>query len=121
VSRYARFLGESVALVLVVGAIGWLPTKRLAGPAGPAAMVAGCAISLFSAGIAGYLLVVVQAETPQARMQRAFLAMMVRLAVVVGVGVAAALSGVLARSPLLLWLSIAYMALLPLEVKLALS
>jgi hypothetical protein len=47
--------------------------------------------------------------------------MMVRLAVVVVVGVAAALSGVFARSPLLLWLATAYMALLPLEVKLALS
>jgi hypothetical protein len=34
-------------------------------------------------------------------------------------GAAAALSGVFARQPLLLWIGIAYMALLPLEVRLA--
>jgi hypothetical protein len=45
--------------------------------------------------------------------------MMVRLAVVLVLGIATALSGVFARSPLLFWLAAAYMALLPLEVKLA--
>jgi hypothetical protein len=52
-------------------------------------------------------------------MQRAFLAMVVRLAVVVVFGLSAALSGVVARMPLLFWLATAYVALLPLEVKLA--
>jgi hypothetical protein len=61
------------------------------------------------------------AATPTARMQRAFLAMAVRLAVVIVLGLAAALSGEVARSPLLLWLAITYLALLPLEVKLAIE
>ena len=116
---FARFLGLAVAVVLGLGVIGWLPTARLAGPAGPSAMAAGCVISLLSAAIAGWLLIAVPAETPQARMQRAFMAMMVRLAVALVVGVAAALSGAFARSPLLFWLAAAYMALLPLEVRLA--
>ena len=46
-------------------------------------------------------------------------AMVVRLAVVVVLGMAAALSGELARQPLLFWIGTAYVALLPLEVKLA--
>jgi hypothetical protein len=52
-------------------------------------------------------------------MQRGFLAMVVRLAVVVVLGMAAALSGELARQPLLFWIGAAYVVLLPLEVKLA--
>ena len=117
--RYARFLSMAIAIVLGLCLIGWLPTRRLAGAAGVAAMVAGCAISLLSAALAGWLLIVVAAETPEARMQRGFLAMVIRLAVVAVLGLAAALSGELARQPLLFWIGAAYVALLPLEVKLA--
>ena len=116
---YARFLGLAVAIVLGLCAIGWLPTRRLAGDGAVAAMVAGCGISLLSAALAAWLLIIVPAPTPEARMQRGFLAMVVRLAVVVVLGLAAALSGELARQPLLFWIGTAYVALLPLEVKLA--
>ena len=118
-SRYARFLGLSVAIVLVMCAAGFLPTRRFAGTAGVPAMFAGCAIGLMSAALAGLFLVTVSAETPDAQMKRSFLAMVVRLAVVVVFGAAATLSGLLATQPLLLWVAIAYMALLPLEVRLA--
>ena len=116
---YARFLSLAVAIVLGLCAVGWLPTRRLAGAGGVPAMVAGCAISLLSAALAGGLLIIVSGDTPEARMQRGFLAMVVRLAVVVALGAAAALSGEVARQPLLFWIGIAYVALLPLEVKLA--
>ena len=118
-SRYARFLGLAVAIVVGLCVVGWLPTRRLAGAAGVPAMAVGCAISLVSAALAGGLLIVVRGETPEARMQRGFLAMVVRLAVVVVLGAAAALSGELSRQPLLFWIGTAYVALLPLEVKLA--
>lgn len=117
--RYARFVSLAVAIVLGLCVIGWLPTRRLAGDTAITAMLAGCAISLLSASLAGGLLIVVPAETPEARMQRGFLAMVVRLAVVVVLGLAAALSGELARQPLLFWIGTAYVALLPLEVRLA--
>lgn len=117
--RYARFLGLAVAIVIGLCAIGWLPTLRLAGAQAPRAMMAGCAISLLSAALAGWLLIVVPADTPQGRMQRGFLAMMVRLVVVLVLGAAAALSGEFARSPLLFWMATAYVALLPIEVRLA--
>jgi hypothetical protein len=117
--RYARFLILAVAIVLGLCGIGWLPTRRLAGDGAIAAMLAGCGISLLSAALAGWLLILVPADTPEARMQRGFLAMVVRLAVVVVLGLAAALSGELARQPLLFWIGTAYVALLPLEVRLA--
>jgi hypothetical protein len=119
--RYARFLGFSVAIVVALCAIGFVPTRRVAGAEGPEAMIAGCAISLLSAALAGVLLVAVAAETPEARMQRSFLAMVVRLAVVVVFGAAAVLSGEFARMPLLFWMAMAYVALLPIEVRLALG
>jgi hypothetical protein len=121
IRRYARFLGMAVAIVIGLCAVGWLPTERLAGPQAPAAMVAGCTISLLSAGFAGYLLVAVQADTAQVRMRRGFQAMMVRLVVALVLGIAAALSGEFPTSPLLFWLAMAYIALLPLEVKLAIQ
>ena len=121
IQRYARFLGMAVAIVIGLCTVGWLPTQRLAGPRAPAAMVAGCTISLLSAGVAGYLLTAVRADTPQVRMRRGFLAMIVRLVVAVVLGLAAALSGEFATSPLLFWLAMAYIALLPLEVRLAIQ
>jgi hypothetical protein len=54
-------------------------------------------------------------------MQRGFLAMVVRLTVVVVLGAAAVFGGEFARAPLLLWIALAYVALLPLEVRLAIS
>ena len=119
--RYARFLLSAVVVVVIAVAIGVLPTRRLGGEAAIPAMAAGCLVSFVSAALAGWLLVMFDAATPTARMQRAFLAMAVRLAVVIVLGLAAALSGEVARSPLLLWLAITYLALLPLEVKLAIE
>jgi len=119
--RYARFLVSALVIVAIAVAVGVLPTRRLGGEAAIPAMAAGCLISFVSAALAGWLLVMFDASTPTARMQRAFLAMVVRLAVVIVLGLAAALSGEIARSPLLLWLAITYLALLPLEVKLAIE
>lgn len=119
--RYVRFLSLAVAVVIGLCAIGWVPTQRLAGSAAIAAMVAGNAISLLAAALAGGLLIAVGAATAEARMQRGFLAMVVRLTVVVVLGAAAVFSGEFARAPLLLWIALVYVALLPLEVRLAIS
>lgn len=83
------------------------------------AMFVGCAIGLLSAVLAGALLIVLKGDTPEGRMQRAMLAMFARLTVVIVLGIAAALSGEFARTPLLFWMATAYVVLLPLEVRLA--
>jgi hypothetical protein len=119
VSRYARFFGLALAIAIGLCAVGIVPTRRLAGEAGVPAMLAGCAIGLLSAALAGLLIVAVAGDSPEAKMKRSFLAMVARLAVVVALGAAAALSGVFATQPLLFWIGTAYVALLPLEVRLA--
>ena len=120
-ARYARFLAGALAIVTVLMAVGIVPTRRLAGDGALMAMAIGCGISFVSAALAAWLLTALGAETPAARMQRAFLAMVVRLAVVVVLGLAAALSGEVAQAPLLFWLATSYVVLLPLEVKLAIA
>ncbi len=109
----------AAAVAAAVAALGFLPTRRFAGDAGVPAMLAGCAIGLISAAAAGVPLVAFGAETPEARMKRSFLAMTARLGVAVALGAAAVLSGLFATQPLLLWIGIAYVAMLPLEVRLA--
>jgi hypothetical protein len=117
--RYGRFVGVALLVTAVVLAVGFLPTRRLAGDAALPSMAAGSLISLVAAALAGWLLVAVPAATPVLRMQRAMLAMAVRFGTVIVLGVAALLGGVLARRPLLFWLATSYVVLLPLEVKLA--
>lgn len=119
--RYVRFLGLAVLVEIALIAIGWLPTRRLAGDGAVPAMLAGCAIGLVAAGLAGGVIVATAPATPNARMQTAFLAMVVRLIVAAMLGIAAALSGEVERMPLLFWLAVSYVALLPLEVKLAIE
>jgi len=119
--RFLRFVGFAIAVVAALLALGFQPTRRLAGDAGPQAMAAGGAISFVAALLAGWLVVMFAPATPNARMQAAFLAMLVRLAVVIALGAAAVFSGMFSRSPLLFWLATSYVVLLPLEVKLAIE
>jgi hypothetical protein len=110
----------SLAVIAALCVLGIVPTRRLAGDEGIRGMLAGCAIGFISAAFAGLLIVTVAGDSPEAKLKRSFLAMTARLAGVVVLGAAAVLSGMFALSPLLLWIAIAYMALLPLEVRLAL-
>jgi hypothetical protein len=118
-SRYARFVALAAVIDAALFGLGYLPTRRLAGGGGVAAAAVGCLISFAGAALAGWLVMVFPAETPTARMQRAFLAMTIRLAAAVALGLAAVLSGAVPRMPLLFWLATSYVVLLPLEVKLA--
>ena len=119
--RYIKFLGLAVAVVATLLALGVQPTRRLAGEDALPAMLVGGLISLIGAALAGSVVVASTATTPTARMQKAFLAMTVRLATVVVLGAAAVLGGSLARTPLLFWMATSYVALLPIEVKLAIE
>jgi hypothetical protein len=119
-NSYARFLGMAAAVIVVLCVVGIVPTRRLAGDAGVPGMLVGCGIGFLSAAFAGFLIVMVPGDSPEAKMKRSFMAMVARLAAVVVLGSAAVLSGMFPLSPLLLWIAIVYMALLPLEVRLAL-
>ena len=118
--RFARFAGLSAALSVGLGLLGWPLTTRWAGAPGMPGMMLGCAISFVAAVAAGLMVAVMSGETPMDRMKRALLAMLVRLGVVVVLGTLAVVDGQVATTPLLIWMAVAYSALLPLEVRFAL-
>src|SRR5205823_346167 len=106
-------------VIAALGVVGIVPTRRLAGDEGVPGMFVGCGIGFISAAFAGLLTVTVAGDSPEAKLKRSFMAMVARFAAVVVLGAAAVMSGMFATSPLLLWIAIAYVALLPLEVRLA--
>jgi hypothetical protein len=119
--RFARFVGLAAALSAGLCLIGWPLTKRWSGDPGIPAMMLGCAVSLAAAAAAGLLVALMPGGSPMDRMKRAMLAMLVRLGVVVVLGTLAVIDGAFATSPLLVWMAVAYAALLPLEVRFALA
>ena len=82
-------------------------------------MVAGCAISLLSAALAGWLLTGVSADTPRSRMQRGVPGDGCQAGGRRRAGSRGGAQRRICEVPLLFWLAMAYMALLPLEVRLA--
>lgn len=107
--QFLLLAGAIVALLLVLG---WVPTRRLAGDAGPPAMIAGCLVSLL-ASLAGTVPVLLARRRSHVEMVPAALgATATRLGVVVVAAAAVALSGVVETKPLLLWVVISHGGLL---------
>jgi hypothetical protein len=119
--RYVGFILWSVFAAAVMLAAGFQPTRRLGGEDAIPAMIAGVAIGFLGAALAGLVIVMSRPSTPAERLQAVFGAMGVRFAVAVALGAMAVLSNAVSRTPLLLWLAISYVALLPLEVRLAVA
>jgi len=117
----------ALAVVVCLMAVGYVPTRRLAGDEGLVAMAAGCGISLVASVIGAIPLVVRlgQAEggkvDPAARVTAILMSMAVRLFVVLIVGVAAALSGLFPKAPLLVWMCVSYLTLLFVDVAFSLK
>lgn len=109
---YLRFLAWAAAVTVAAGAIGFWPTRRLAGDDGIPALIAGCLIGLLSSALGGLPIVLIRDRTPASRVVASMGAMGVRLLAVAVLGTAAALSGWFARAPLLLWIAVSYAALL---------
>lgn len=120
---YLRFLMWAVGVTVVAVLLGWLPTRRLGGEEAIPAMLAGCAVSLLASALGGVPIALARraGSTPQARMQSLLMAMGVRFAAVVVLAVAAVLSGLFLRVPLLLWVAIGYAVQLVVETRYALA
>lgn len=109
---YMRFLAWAAGVAVAVGAIGWWPTRRLAGDDGIPALIAGCLIGFLSSALGGLPIALIRDRAPASRLVASMGAMGVRLLAVVVLGAATVLSGWFARVPLLLWIAASYAALL---------
>ncbi len=114
----ALFAALLTGAVGALAALGYWPTTRIAGEQAVGAMLAGCAVSWF-AGLLGALPVVFAGAPAsgagKASPMVALGATVVRLMVAALGGLVLALVGAFPKAPLLLWLGISYVALLPLE------
>lgn len=113
---FGGFVAVAAVVVVVLWALGALPTRRLAGPEGIPAMLAGGSIALVGS-LAGALLVALRdrGETPPVFV--AFGVMGLRLAVVLALGLAVALGRFFALAPLLMWIALTHLVLLAVDTR----
>jgi len=109
---FPRFLALALGILVVLWALGFPATRRLGGEAAlPAMFVAGS--SAFVASLVGTLPLLLKRGTAQVDKVPAVLASMaLRLLVVVVLATAAALSGLVARKPLWIWVAVSHAGLL---------
>ncbi|HBL30707.1 MAG TPA: hypothetical protein DD490_28050 [Acidobacteria bacterium] len=110
--EYLRFLAWAAVVAVAVGAVGWWPTRRLAGDGGGPALIAGCLVGFLSSALGGLPIALIRDRAPVSRLLASMGAMVVRLLAAVVLGAAFLLSGEFARIPLLLWIAGSYAALL---------
>lgn len=112
--RYALFLGLAALAAVALVAVGWWPTRRLAGEGGLAALVAGCAIAWLGSAVGG--LPVLMADSLNRPTVAAVLsASALRPVAVLAVAAAVALSGRLPVAPLLVWAALGHLVLLVID------
>lgn len=113
VAQYLRFVATALGATLLLALLGYWPTVELAGRGALGALAAGCGVSFLASAVGGLpLFFRRQGAMP---ISTAFASMGLRLLVVVALGLAAALSARFPPRPLLLWLAIAYVALLAVD------
>jgi Na+/proline symporter len=118
-AEYLRFLAWVAGVALLIALVGALPTRRLGGPGALPAMIAGCVVGALASAAGGIPVASGRKATdPAGRLNSMLFSMLLRLALVVGLG-AAALAGGFERKPLLLWIGISYLALLAVDVRYA--
>jgi len=103
-------LAGLIALALV--AIGFLPTRAVAGDDAIVSMLAAVAVAIAASGAGTLPIYFAREQPPQQAVGAQLGSMALRLVLVLVVGAAVALSGLVAVKPFLLWLVIAHAALL---------
>lgn len=118
---FIGFVLEAIGLTVLITAIGWVPTQRVAGSDAISGLLAGCGVSL-----AASVLSAIPAAFQAGRIGRSSLGLMtvgmaLRMVLALGGGLALAQSGWFMRGPLLIWLAISYAALLVVDTRFVLK
>lgn len=114
----ASWFGGSALALALVAALGALPTVRLAGREGWIAMAAGCGVAFAGAALGAAPVVLALARGPIERPHVvAARAMALRAAGALAGTLSVALGTGVARLPFLIWVGVAYGALLVVETR----
>jgi hypothetical protein len=114
-AAFARLALLSVAAAAVAAAVGYYPTRALAGPGAVRAMGIGIAIALLaaSAGLVPPLLAI--RLGPKQHLNGMLAGMAIRFVLLLTLLLAALLSGLGEKAPLALWAAIGYIILLAVD------
>jgi ABC-type spermidine/putrescine transport system permease subunit II len=119
--QYAVYLAFAVGTVALLLAVGQWPTRRLGGEVALAAMVAGCGASLAGSLLGSVPIWLARGIGLPAVLPAVLGSLALRMAVVIGFGVALVVVAGFETTPLLLWLAISHGALLVGDVWLAIG
>lgn len=113
--KYLRLAAAGLLTALLLAALGYFPTVRLAGGGAAAGMVAGIAVSL-TAGLIGAVPVGLAAiRSPEKTPQAVLLSTTLRFLVVLALAASLILSGWFDRAVVGVWVGISYIAMLAVD------
>lgn len=112
---FARLAVLSVAVALALSALGWFPTRRVAGSDAWLPMLAGIGVSLIASLVAAIPLAGVSRKPARERHTVTLMAMALRMAVTMALLLSIVFGSEIARKPFVLWAGISYLALLAVE------
>ncbi len=116
---YAAAIGVALAVVTLIGAIGYWPTLRLGGRGAVPAMAVGCAISWIASCVGAVPLAWATARRSAQQANAILVSTGVRFLTVLALVVPAVFSGWLDRTPLVIWVAISYLLLLVVDTMFA--
>ena len=113
---FLRIALVSTAAAAALALIGYWPTKAQAGAPGVNAMLVGIGISLLGGWAGSLPTVAYLPRKPREHANGILLGLAARFAVTLGLAVAAWLTGVFPKAPLLLWVGIGQLVILAVDV-----
>jgi len=115
----SAFLGislKSAGTAVALGLVGYWPTSAQAGSVGVSAMLVGIGIALIGAWLGTLPTIACLPQEPRRHANGILLGLAVRFAITLGLGIAVLVTGCFSVIPLLLWLAIAQMVILMVDV-----
>ncbi len=117
--RFASFVLLSSGVALALSAVGFLPTRKLAGDSGLIGMAAGCGVSLLASWLGAVPIVMASRGDAKALGLVVMGSMAIRFLVVLVGTLVLALGTDVAKTPFLLWIGISYVVLLVVDTRFA--
>lgn len=118
---YPRFAALAAALVVGLWILGYLPTRRFVGDAAFPVMLAGGMVSLVASLVGATPLLWVRGRKSAEKISAALGTIALRLAVLLIIGTALALSGFVAPKPFVVWVAVSHLGLLVADTFFALA
>jgi hypothetical protein len=113
---FVRIAAVSTAAAVLLALIGYWPTAAQAGSAGVIAMLAGIGISLIGAWAGAAPTIAFLRRPPREHSTGILAGLGVRFAVTLGLAVALVVTGAFSNVPLLLWVGVAQLVILAVDV-----